>query len=215
MKDSLRQAGFSLPELLCALIIITIISSVAVITLSSARKYSADDQAYKITDILDEARQSALNKRRTFRVEINRTKKQITLINENLSDNVNDDVIVKKSPLANLVFVGEVPDNIVAAPTASSPIPVLNFTSSSYPLSPSEEKITLRFAKNGRVLDTGNDNIGTGSTIRGATIYVYSKNDKTLKPDVIRAITVLETTGDTAILKCTFNTSGKCGNWKK
>ena len=202
-------------ELVSVLIIIAIVAAITVVTFSGARKYSVDDQAAKIVDILDQARQSALNQRKTFRVEINKTKRQVTLINENKFDDVSDDEIVKTSPFYDLVFVGDVPNNISAAPTTSSPIPVLSYKSSNYPLSNGNEKITLRFAKNGRVLDTGNDNIGTGSTMTGATIYLYSNHEKTAKPEVIRAITVLQTSGDTAILKCTFDTTGKCGNWKK
>lgn len=215
MKNSFKQKGFSLIELMSVLVIAAIIAAISVITFSSARKYNADDQSAKLTDIFDEARQSALNKRKTFRVEINKTKRQITLIDENVFDNVNDDEIVKISPLYPLVSVGEVPNNISAAPTASSPIPVLNFASSNYPLSQNEEKITLRFARSGRVLNTGNDNIGTNSIMTGATIYVYSKDEKNQKPEIIRAVTVMQTSGDTAILKCTFDTTGKCGNWKK
>ena len=34
-------------------------------------------------------------------------------------------------------------------------------------------------------------------------------------PEMIRAVTVLQTTGDTAILKCSFDVDGQCGNWKR
>lgn len=215
MKNLSAQKGFSLIELVSVIVIIAIIAAITVVTFSSVRKYSADDQVTKLTDILDEARQKALNQRNTFRVEINKTKKQVTLIDENKFDDVSDDKIIKTSPFYSSVYVGETPSNILAAPTATSPIPVLSYASSDYPLSKNDEKITLRFARSGRVLDTGSDNIGTGSTMRGATIYVYSNREKTTTPEIIRAVTVMQTSGDTAILKCTFDTSGKCGNWKK
>lgn len=215
MNKPPSQKGFSLPELLAVLVLLIIVVSMSVISIIGSRKYAADDQALKIIDFLDQARQSALNNRRTFRVEINKTKKQITLINENEPGIVSDDAIVKRSPLSDLVFVGEVPTNISAAPTASSPIPVLDYASSSYPLSANDQKITLRFTKKGRVENAGNDNIGTGSIVTGATIYLFSNNEKTKKPEIIRAITVLQTSGDTAILKCAFGSDGKCGNWKR
>ncbi len=213
MKNLSRQKGFSLIELILALIIVSIIAGFAIISVASARKYVADTQAFEIVDILDQARQSALNQRRTFRVEINKTKNQITLINEDKFDDVSDDKIVKSLPLRNNVVINQVPGNITEAPTASSSIPVLNYAASSYPLSKNEEKITLRFARNGRVLDTGTDHVGTGSTVRGATIYVYTNKEKTNTPEIIRAVTVTHTSGNTSILKCSFDTTGKCGNW--
>jgi hypothetical protein len=173
------------------------------------------NQTLEIVDILDQARQSALNQRRTFRVEINKTKQQVTLINENAPETVADDEIVKTLAFRKQVFINEVPGNIAGAPTANSPIPVLSFVSSNYPLSNNEEKITLRFARNGRVLDTGTDNIGTGSIMRGATIYVYTNKDKASTPEVIRAVTVNQTSGSTSILKCSFDATNKCGNWTR
>lgn len=192
-----------------------IFAAMAINSFSSVRKYKADDQAMLLVDILNEARQSALNNRRTFRVEINRTKRRITLINEEASGNAADDRIVKTVALKTLVSVGETPSNILAAPTTTSPIPVLAYVSSNYPLSNGDEKITLRFARNGRVLDTGTDNAGAGSTMRGATIYIFTNKESSVKPEIIRAVTVLQTTGDTAILKCSFDVNDKCGNWKR
>ena len=108
--------------------------------------------------------------------------------------------------MKDIVTIGEVPANVAGPPTATSPIPVLGFVSSNYPLSKNDKKITLRFARNGRVMDTGNDNIGTGSGVRGATMYVFSYKEKTNTPEIIRAVTALGTTGDTSILKCSFDT---------
>lgn len=216
MKNLSKQQGFSLVELVAALIVISILTGIALMSFASTRKYQADDQALEIVDILNQARQSALNQRRTFRVEINKTKNQITLINENDKFNdAADDKIVKTLALRKQVIVNTVPSNVAANPTYSSPIPVLSYVKSDYPLSSGDEKITLRFARNGRVLDTGSDNIGTGSLMRGATIYVYTNKEKTNTPEIIRAVTVSQTSGNTAILKCTFDANGKCGNWAK
>jgi hypothetical protein len=53
----------------------------------------------KIIDIFDEARQKALNQRKTFRVEINKTKKELRLIDEgDDASTANDDKILKKIP---------------------------------------------------------------------------------------------------------------------
>lgn len=215
MKYSFSQKGFSIIEVLMALIIVSIFIGLAIPWLRSSKKFAVDDQAMTMIDIFDEARQSAMNKRQTFRVEINKTKNQVTLIDENSSANATDDVIVKQVAFKGFVKVGEVPGNITGAPTATSPIPVLSPVRSTYPLSSGDEKITLRFAKNGLVLDTGTTNTGNGSVPRGATIYVFSNKERTTTPEIIRAVTVLQTSGDSTVLKCTFDASGKCGNWKK
>ena len=215
MKNNPSQTGFSLIELLIVIAVVTILSTIAVVTFWSSRKYSAEDQAKKMIDVFDEARQKALNQRKTFRVEINKTKKEIRLIDEGSdASTANDDVIVKKSPLANLVVVGDAPTNVSGAPTATTPINVPAYATSNYPLSNGDEKITLRFKRNGQVVDAGADNIGTGSLMSGATIYVYSTTPSISKPDVIRAVTVLGTTGDTSLYKCKF-TAAVCSNWSR
>lgn len=215
MKNSYSQKGFSFIEVLLALIILSIFLALALLQFRSAKKFNADDQAIAMLDIFDEARQSAMNKRKTYRVEINKTKRQITLINENSAGTVNDDVVEREVPFKSLVVVGEIPNNITGPPTATSPIPVLNPVRSNYPLSNNDEKITLRFSKSSIVLDTGTNHTGSGSIPRGATIYIYSNREGTATPEIIRAITVLQTSGDAAIVKCRFDNTGKCGGWQK
>jgi prepilin-type N-terminal cleavage/methylation domain-containing protein len=217
MKKTSSQAGFSLIEVVIVLTVLVILSSMAVMTFWNSRKYSADDQAKRMIDVFDEARQKALNQRKTFRVEINRTKQEIRLIDEGNNDPVvteTDDVIIKRVQISNQVVIGAAPTNISGAPTATSPIPVPAYASNNYPLSNGDEKITLRFKLNGQVVDAGTDNIGTGSFVNGATIYVYSNKPSVTNPDVIRAVTVLGTTGDTSLFKCTF-ASNICGSWSR
>ncbi len=209
------QAGFSLVEVIIVLTVIVILSSMALMTFWNSRKYSAEDQARKLIDVFDEARQKALNQRKTFRVEINRTKQEIRLIDE--GDNVasaSDDAIIKRSVISNQVVIGAAPTNTSGAPTTTSPIPAATYAISSYPLSNGDDKITLRFKLNGQVVDAGTDNIGTGSMINGATIYVYSNKPSVTNPDVIRAVTVLGTTGDTSLYRCSF-VSSVCGSWSR
>jgi len=202
-------------EVLLVVTVLAILSTVALISFSSGRKYSAEDQAKRIIDVFDEARQKALNQRKTFRVEINRTKNELRLIDEgDDATTAADDKILKQSPLSPQVVIGSAPGNTSGAPTASSPIPVPAYAASTYPLSSGDEKITLRFRRNGQVVDAGSDHIGTGSLTSGATIYVYSKTPSVTSPDVIRAVTVLGTTGDTSLFKCRF-VSDSCTNWSR
>lgn len=202
-------------EVLLVISVLAILSTIAVVSFWSSRKYAPDDHAKKLIDIFDEARQKALNQRKTFRVEINKTKKEIRLIDEgDDATTANDDVILKKAQISNQVVIGAAPSNVSGAPTASSPINVPAYAASSYPLSNGDEKITLRFRRNGQVVDAGSDNIGTGSLVNGATIYVHSTTPSVTKPDVIRAVTVLGTTGDTSVYKCKF-VLASCTNWSR
>lgn len=204
----------SLVELIFVLVIVGIISAIALTSFTSARKYSADDSARKIVDLFDEARQKALNQRNTMRVEINKTKKMVTLIDENTSATADDDKVIRSIPLSDAATVGAAPNNVSTGPTATSPIPVPVYATSSYPLSVGDQKITLRFRRNGQVVDAGTTPTGAGEMVTGATIYVYSATASGTNPDVVRAVTVLGTSGDTAIYKCRV-TGSSCGAWSK
>jgi prepilin-type N-terminal cleavage/methylation domain-containing protein len=215
MKKRSNQEGFSVAELIIVVVILAIFSSLAMMTLSSTKKYAADDQAKRIVDFFDEARQKALNQRTTFRVEINKTKKQLLLIDENESDKATDDKIVTRTQISNDVLIGVKPASVAAGPTTTSPAPAPAFVSSGYPLSNGDEKITLRFKKNGQVVDVGTDEIDKGSLMTGATIYVHSNKPNANNPDIVRAVVLLGTTADTSIFKCTYTSPTVCGNWKK
>lgn len=215
MAQISNQKGFSIVEMLIVLAVVVVLSAMAVMTLSNPKKYVADDQAKNLIDILDEARQKSLNQRKTFRVEVNKTKKEVRLIDEGTdTTTASDDTILKRYQISEQVVIGSAPSNVTGAPTATSPIPVQTYSSSTYPLSSGDQKITLRFTRTGRVVDAGTDNIGTGSIMSGATIYVHSITPSATTPDVIRAVTVLGTTGDTSLFKCKF-VSGSCTNWSK
>jgi prepilin-type N-terminal cleavage/methylation domain-containing protein len=214
MKKKSNQKGVSLVELIFVLVITGIITGIAVVSYSSARKYAADDQARKIVDLLDEARQKSLNQRNTMRVEINKTKSIVTLIDENTPAVATDDKIIRSIPFSSNATIGAAPNNVSAGPTATSPIPVPAYTTSTYPLSSGDQKITLRFKRDGQVVDAGTDSVGAGSAVTGATIYVYSTTASGTNPDVVRAITVLGSSGDTAIYKCQV-TGSSCGAWSR
>lgn len=215
MKNSFSQKGFSIIEVLMALIIVSIFFALTIPWLTSSKKYNVDDQAMTMIDIFDEARQSAMNNRQTFRVEINKTKNQVTLIDEKSAATATDDEVLRQIAFKPYVKVAEIPNNITSAPTATSPVPVLTPVTSNYPLSQGDEKVTLRFARNGLVMDTGTNNTGNGSVPRGATIYLFSNKEGMNTPEIIRAITVLSSSGDSSVLKCTFDSNNKCGNWSK
>lgn len=212
-KNFKNQDGLSLLELIIVITVMSILSTFAIMSLSAPRKYYADDQAMRIIDVFNEARQMALNQRRIFRVELNNTKNEITLINENETNTANDDTVVRRVPFNKDTVINDQPGEVITVPPTTSPAPVLVYSSSNYPLSSGDEKITLRFRRDGQVVDAGNNNTGSGSLVTGATIYIYTVNPKTSKPDVIRAVTLLGPSSGTAIYKCVFDTAGKCGSW--
>lgn len=59
--------------------------------------YKSEDQGFKILDILNEASQNAMSKRRTFRVELDLTDNSVLLIDERGAES---DLMVKNIPLA-------------------------------------------------------------------------------------------------------------------
>ncbi len=208
-----RTEGFSVIELLVVVSIVAVLTAAAVYSVNNLFKYSTDRQARAMADVFDEARQKALNQRNTFRVEINKTRNRLVLIDENSPSTASDDVIVRTVPLRNDVAIGTRPNNVAANPTSTSPIPLASFRTSNYPLSSGDQKITLRFRRNGQVVDEGSDSIGTNSIVTGSTIYVYSTREGINAPSDVRAVTVLGTTGDTAVQGCRFDSQMRCTAW--
>lgn len=91
------ERGFSMVELVVVLSIIIIMSAVSIPYILNYRKvYRSDDQATKIVDLISEAGQLALTRRRTMRLEIDLTDNAILIIDEN---GTNPDVQLKKIPL--------------------------------------------------------------------------------------------------------------------
>ncbi|MGE3468154.1 MAG: Tfp pilus assembly protein FimT/FimU, partial [Pyrinomonadaceae bacterium] len=96
-KRKARRNGFSMAELLVVLGIIALLSAISVPYLLSYRKvYRSDDQAIKMMDLMAEAAQLALTRRRTMRFEIDLTDNTAKIIDE---DNANPDKLIKSIPL--------------------------------------------------------------------------------------------------------------------
>jgi prepilin-type N-terminal cleavage/methylation domain-containing protein len=217
MHNKKNQSGFSLIELIIVVVIVTILSSFSLLTLRSSQLLAIDNQGKQIIDVLDEARQRSLNQRQTMRVEINRTRGQIRLIDENDPANATDDLELRRINFSADINIGTTPNNITNNPTTTSPIPVASYQTSNYFLSPGDEKITLRFRRNGQVTDAAN--VVTGTTIFLATNKISktanNNGNTSTKPFMVRAVTVLGTSGDTSLLKCTMDAAGDCTTWYK
>ena len=89
------MSGFSLPELTMVLVIISILTAISLpYILNYTKLYKSEDQALKIMDLMREASQLALTRRRLIRFEIDRTANQILIIDGN-GPGVTDDAQIK------------------------------------------------------------------------------------------------------------------------
>lgn len=221
LNYSTKNKGFSLVELLVVVAIVFIVATLAIVSFSSRALYYADHQAYLLMDAIKEARQRAITQRETIRLEISEDKRQIRLINENEAGDVSDDVVFKVITLANssdLTF-NAAPDNIGATPEEPTPVPTIEFKTSVHPLSQSEKVATLRFLKNSNVVNAGSNAIGDNSAVTGATIYFWKpkvSDDGAISDngEVIRAVTVLGSSGNSNYWKCPVE-NDQCSSWKK
>jgi type II secretory pathway pseudopilin PulG len=117
LRSNQGTSGFSMVELLTVLAIVFIMVGLSLPYLLSYRKlYRSEDQALKVMDLMREASQLGLNRRRTIRLEIDLTENAVHIIDEN---NADPDTLLKSIPLDG---VNEV--RIDAAPTGvTRPVP--------------------------------------------------------------------------------------------
>lgn len=217
-KNISLQSGFSMIELMIVLLIISILTVLTMMSFRAPKLYAADTQAFEVFDVLQEARQRALTQHKTMRVEFNRTRNQVRLIDEATPGTATDDKEVRKILLKNTkeVVVGLPPKNVVNTPSEMSPTPSLDYKVSVHPLSNKDTVATLRFLGNGKVLNAGSNAVGNNSTMTGAAIYVWMPDDtsasSTVNGKIVRSITVQGTSGLSKFLKCGV-VNGKCENW--
>ncbi len=94
--------GFSLPELIIVLVVISILTAMSLPYIYNyKRAYKSEDQSLKIMDLMREANQLALTRRRTMRLEIDLTDNRILIIDEN-DAGAADDKEVKSLPLESV-----------------------------------------------------------------------------------------------------------------
>jgi prepilin-type N-terminal cleavage/methylation domain-containing protein len=89
--------GYSMVELLVVLVVLAVMAAISLPYLINFKKlYKTEDQALKVSDLLREANQLALTKRRTFRVEVDLTDNALLIIDEKGSS---ADILLKRIPL--------------------------------------------------------------------------------------------------------------------
>jgi prepilin-type N-terminal cleavage/methylation domain-containing protein len=191
--------GFSMVELLIVLTVITILLSISLFYLSGhERLFRPDEQALKIIDVFQEARQRSLTQRETMRVEIDLTDNLVRLIDENLPGSAGDDQIIRSLVLVpqSEVKVNSRPPDIATNPVEIMPVPIAQFRPSVYPASAGHNVCTFRFQRNGTVVNEGTDAVGSNATTTGLTLFLWSpKPNNANESEIARAITVIGATG--------------------
>jgi type II secretory pathway pseudopilin PulG len=186
-------------EVLAVLVVIGILVVLAIMYAAPHQKlYKPDDQSLQIADILQEARQRSLTQRETLRVEISKTKGTVRLIEENSTTTADDDEVLKSLSLfpETEVKISTRPTNVTYNPPEPLAPPDAVFTSSVYPTSISEDVCTIRFMSNGTVMNAGTSSVGTGASVTGVTLLVWSPTvEDVTKSHILRALTVIGTTG--------------------
>lgn len=111
-----RMRGFSLAEILTVVAIIGILSAISVpYAFNYTKAYRSEDQALKVMDLMREAGQLALTRRRTVRFEIDMEDKMLLIIDEN-SPSADDDRAIKAIPFLapDELTMDAIPDGITA-----------------------------------------------------------------------------------------------------
>ncbi len=89
--------GFSLVELLTVVVVLLVLSAISLPYIYNYQKlYKSEDQALRVMDLMREAGQLALTRRRTVRLELDLTENAVLLIDEN---GAGPDTRIKTVPL--------------------------------------------------------------------------------------------------------------------
>lgn len=176
-----QEAGFSVVELMIVAAIIVILTAISFFVLAPhKRSYRADDAAAQATNFLRDAYQRALAQRQTFRVQIDRANKLITLIDENRLP-VGDEIEVRRDVLLDEVTLD--PPVFGGTPITAPPAPY------SYPAAVYASNVWVaRFRSDGSMVDADGNPLS-------ATLYFSPMNLQTQEKTLIRAVTVFGPSG--------------------
>lgn len=96
-RKSRKHGGFSVVEMLIVVAIMMVMMAISLPYFYNYNKlFKSEEQALKVMDLMRETSQLALNRRRTFRLEVDVTSNSVRIIDENGSD---PDTLVKSIPM--------------------------------------------------------------------------------------------------------------------
>ncbi|SRR5215204_1187529 len=210
--------GFSLFKLFAVSASFIILPGICLFLSACSEKLTLpDEQAQKILNVFQEARQSSLSEGKTMRVEIDLTDNLVRLIDENQPTTADDDRQLKSVALlpSKEVKLHTRPQNISMTPTEIMPVPVAQFRRSKYPASASHNVFTFRFLPNGAIFNEGTDLVGANATTVGLTLFIWSpKFTNGNESEIARAITVIGGTGSIKYWEYKYNLSD-ANKWKE
>ena len=201
------NGGFSLTELIIVMVIMAILGAISIPYIYNYKKlYKPEDQALKIMDLMREAGQMALTRRRTMRLEIDLTDNKILLIDEDTRVTPAVHRLIKAIPLESVseVRMDKIPTG-VSKPNppnyhdvGSTDAPYVTDTTGHVNGSSTvngHNVWAMRFRRDGSVVKSDN-------TLLSATLYVWSpapgataSTPTPRKKEEVRAITIFGGTG--------------------
>lgn len=188
--------GFSLIELLIVVSILIIMTVISVPFIYNYRVvYKSEEQSLKIMDLAREASQLALNRRRTYRLEIDLDSNTVNIIDENGGD---PDTLVKSIPMEapGILKMDQGASGIAAPNPPNYPDTVFAVDTLGHQVGADtvigHNVWMARFRSDGSVVNSGNTPIS-------ATLWVYppvsASSNTTTDPKQVRAVTIFGGSG--------------------
>lgn len=181
--------GYSIIELLIVAAVVIVLTAIAVFTLAPQRRaYRTDDAMAQVANFLRDAYQRALSQRQTMRVQIDRAKMLIIIIDENKLP-LGDEIEVRRAKLNDEISVNQ---PTVGAGLLNPPPAPYNYSVAAY----SNDLWEARFRSDGSVVDTAGNSMS-------ATVFFSLVNMKTSDANLIRAVTLFGPSGSIRVWRYT------------
>lgn len=208
------ERGFSLIELLIVMAIMMIMTMIAVSALYAGRQLTVtDDQALKILEMMREARQIAITKRRPVRFELDPTARRIRVI-DTAGVGTGDDLLIREEPMINApvsVVVDSGPPSGVAVMPYTD-YPQTTFTSLPHPVYGGGGNVWAAvFLNNGSIIDPSSAGSGSTPVPVSNTILIQNLQQGAA---TVRAVTVFGGTNSVRMWRFMNGMTGPCSNGK-